>query len=58
MIEVVDQTDQPWMNRPRCGLPGYLVRELLDSDEKPCSGCNQSRAKCGGLPSADGDPRP
>jgi hypothetical protein len=49
---------RPWMDRSRCTLLASFVRELLRAGETPCAECNESRAKCGGLPRRDGQARP
>lgn len=56
-ISVARRPAEPWAG-PRCDLLKPLKLLLLASSQIPCHGCNQSRAKCGGLPRADGDPRP
>jgi hypothetical protein len=54
--------DTPWTNLEKCVIAkkggGLLVLAIMLGHEKPCDRCNESRAKCGGLPRADGDPRP
>lgn len=50
--------EPPWANRVKCVLNQLVIISLVSSGETPCHRCNQSRAKCGGLPRADGDPRP
>lgn len=56
-ISVARRPAEPWAG-PRCDLLKPLKLLLLASSQIPCHGCNQSRAKCDGLPRADGDPRP
>lgn len=57
-------SDEPWLDLEKCQLSakggGLIVLAILlgPRGEKPCDRCNESRAKCGGLPRADGDPRP
>ena len=49
----------PW-NRTTCTLIGIgreLVLAALKPGERPCDGCNGTRASCGGYPRKDGDPR-
>ncbi len=54
---VIQPDEAPWSSE-RCYLDRLLVLAVIMGPEKPCDRCNLSRAKCGGLPRADGDPRP
>jgi hypothetical protein len=49
--------NQPY-TRDTCTLPEMIKLALLARRESPCAGCEQSRARCGGEPRADGQARP
>jgi hypothetical protein len=51
-------TVTPWNDRACCTLDELLLLAMLLGMESPCDRCNESRARCGGLPRGDGDPRP